>query len=138
MKPCSKCEEVKPLEEFAINSKGLHGRKSVCKVCSNDAQKKLAAKRKAEDPEAWSKYRRDKHLRSKYGMTQEDYEDMAEAQKGECAICNKTATLYIDHCHNSEEVRGLLCQQCNTLLGMAYDNIDTLKSAIEYLGGEDG
>ena len=58
---------------------------------------------------------------------------MFAEQEGLCKICSKEAILYVDHCHDSEEVRGLLCQQCNTLLGMAKDSTDTLASAIEYL-----
>lgn len=46
--------------------------------------------------------------------------------------------LYIDHCHTTGTVRGLICQQCNTLLGMAKDSIPTLENAIVYLRKEYG
>lgn len=40
-----------------------------------------------------------------------------------------------DDDHRSGNVRGLLCRFCNTLLGQAFDNIDILNSAVDYLKG---
>ena len=40
---------------------------------------------------------------------------------------------FVDHSHITNEVRGLLCSKCNSLLGMANDDIEILKKAIEYL-----
>jgi hypothetical protein len=39
----------------------------------------------------------------------------------------------VDHCHQTKRVRGVLCQHCNTLLGMAKDKIRVLRAAIKYL-----
>jgi hypothetical protein len=59
---------------------------------------------------------------------------MLEDQKNRCAICKKdNKKLCIDHDHSTGIVRGALCTTCNSLLGMAKDNIQILKSAIEYL-----
>jgi len=41
--------------------------------------------------------------------------------------------LAVDHCHNTNKVRELLCSACNILLGKAKDNISILQSAINYL-----
>ena len=86
------------------------------------------------DPEQWSKWRREKHLKSFYGLTPEEYDLLVVSNNNLCGICNtKPNKLYVDHCHTSGNVRGLLCQQCNTMLGMAKDNITTLRNAIRYL-----
>lgn len=76
-----------------------------------------------------------------------DYRTLFMRQGGKCAICkvappggvfreNEKATLCVDHDHATGEVRGLLCGQCNTGLGMFRDNPANLQRAIEYLGGE--
>lgn len=70
---------------------------------------------------------------NKYGITREEYERLVDKQSNKCKICNKVAKLSIDHCHESGVVRGLLCTQCNSGLGLFKDNTEFLSSAIEYL-----
>jgi hypothetical protein len=53
--------------------------------------------------------------------------------RGECDICGSTHRLSIDHCHRGSGVRGLLCDNCNNLLGRAKDSLPILESAIRYL-----
>lgn len=81
-------------------------------------------------------------LMRKFGITIEQYEKMSVEQKHVCAICEKPETavfmgsvknMAVDHCHETGEVRSLLCTRCNTLIGMARDNPDILYSAIDYL-----
>ena len=81
-------------------------------------------------------------LMRKYGVTLDDYDRMLEEQNGVCKICEgtchhtqrrETGTLSVDHCHETGLVRGLLCSHCNSLLGWARDNTDTLRKAIDYL-----
>jgi hypothetical protein len=72
-----------------------------------------------------------------YNMSVEDYENMLMSQNGVCAICNNKTekVLCVDHDHSdNDRVRGLLCHNCNKLLGFAKDNIYVLSKAIEYLG----
>ncbi len=70
----------------------------------------------------------------RYQMTQEEYDEMHAASQGHCAICSQhKERLCIDHCHATGKVRGLLCYNCNTGLGLMRDNVDYLASAIEYL-----
>lgn len=52
---------------------------------------------------------------------------------GACAVCLKQEKLYVDHCHDSEKIRGLLCVKCNTGLGMLNDSVDMLDAAKRYL-----
>jgi hypothetical protein len=77
------------------------------------------------------------------GLTQiETYEILLQKQNNVCAICKEenTATrqgrskkMAIDHCHKTLKVRGLLCSQCNSALGLFDDSIEILESAIKYL-----
>lgn len=85
-----------------------------------------------------------KRIELKYGLSYEEYEGMYLKQKGQCAICSKRIHIqvsnkrdperaFIDHCHNTGKVRGLLCSLCNTGLGMFKDNEQSLKKALKYL-----
>ena len=66
---------------------------------------------------------------------------MLAEQDNQCAICKTTepggrhTTDYfvVDHCHSTNKVRGVLCNNCNTALGLVGDNIDTLHKMIAYL-----
>lgn len=63
---------------------------------------------------------------------------MLDSQQMSCSICKTHVsklgkTLSIDHCHSTGAVRELLCSSCNSLLGFSKENVDILKSAIEYI-----
>lgn len=80
---------------------------------------------------------RNNYLLRKYGITEEQYEQILEAQAGKCAICLKkprTRRLAVDHNHKTGKIRGLLCSRCNHgLLGHAHDSIAVVERALEYL-----
>lgn len=77
---------------------------------------------------------RERQLRARYGMTLEDYEALLEAQNGACAICEQEwhSHLYVDHSHETGEVRGLLCAKCNTLVGQL-ETADDIMAALVYI-----
>jgi hypothetical protein len=78
-------------------------------------------------------------------ITPAEYDALLGKQKGACAICRGTPdqrpapghtrrrALCVDHCHNTNRVRGLLCQPCNTALGLFKDEPTLLKAALKYL-----
>lgn len=130
MKRCAKCKVSKPFTDFYRNrhlKASKDGYAAYCKPCKNGLKKKHDANYVD---------RRDtkvKNLKSRYGMTPEQREAMLAAQGGGCAICGKTGKLVVDHCHTTKKVRGLLCHNCNVMLGNAHENVDTLRLAIAYL-----
>ena len=75
------------------------------------------------------------NLKHRYGITEEKYEEMLEKQKHSCKICgcNTNKRLYVDHCHETKQVRGLLCHQCNVALGHMNDDPIRLENAAVYL-----
>lgn len=78
-------------------------------------------------------------LKRNFGLTQEDYDLLFKSQMGQCKICGVPQSqlskpLYVDHCHKTKRIRGLLCRDCNAGLGLFKDNPNILKVATEYLG----
>ena len=85
---------------------------------------------------------RDRELRRKYGIDLTDYKSMVQEQDDACAICGtkekgnargKTRYWAVDHDHETGQVRALLCQNCNALLGFSREDPAILERAIEYL-----
>ena len=74
-------------------------------------------------------------LKSNYGMDLSDYRSLVAKQDGRCAICGTKPghRLYVDHCHDSGRVRGLLCSPCNFGLGHFKDDPERLNRAMVYL-----
>ena len=89
------------------------------------------------------------NLKHRYGITEEDYEKLLVKQKYSCKICgqkpdkcqtqpDKCQTqpdkpLYVDHCHQTKAIRGLLCHKCNIALGHMNDDPEQLERAANYL-----
>lgn len=84
-----------------------------------------------------SKQVREVKLKTRYGITKDQYNLILVGQDFKCAICGKeyqwNKKLDIDHNHNTGEIRGLLCGNCNRGLGLFKDNVKNLKKAINYL-----
>ena len=85
-------------------------------------------------------YQRNHRLKTIYKISKEAFFLLLLKQENKCAICKvefdlnlKPLTPHVDHDHVADKVRGLLCQSCNTMLGMAKDSVDTLNNAVLYL-----
>lgn len=93
----------------------------------------------ARNPEKFAATKMARDLRVKYGMTVAQYNELREKQNCACAICHRPeefcskAKLHVDHCHETNIIRGLLCSNCNTALGLAGDNPTTLRQLAAYL-----
>lgn len=70
-----------------------------------------------------------------YSISAKGLLEMRAAQEGLCAICHRTlsSSLHIDHCHQSDRVRGLLCGKCNPALGLYNHDPKVLRAAAAYL-----
>lgn len=89
------------------------------------------------------KARRAKWLKTKYGITYDQYQQMYDDQNGKCKICeieisiitstNNHQTACVDHCHSTNKIRGLLCNHCNRALGLMKESVENLKKLIMYL-----
>jgi hypothetical protein len=79
-------------------------------------------------------------LKTRYGLTPEQYQELFDRQEGRCAVCKRhqselTSKLVIDHCHQTKEIRSLLCSYCN-LRVVGKLRRDTIQSVYDYLMGE--
>lgn len=72
-------------------------------------------------------------LKMAYGLTEAEYNLMVFQQRERCAICYRHEKLSVDHDHESSQVRGLLCRECNAGIAKFKDNINLLCKAIDYL-----
>lgn len=134
LRKCKVCgveaENEEGLYLFAISTTSLYGRRPLCKKCKskNDYLKyNINVEKQLNNS-----------LKHKYGISIKQYNELFEEQNGCCAICGKHQTvldrrLCVDHNHKTENIRGLLCQHCNSLLGFAFDNKEILEKAINYL-----
>lgn len=74
---------------------------------------------------------------ARYGLKAGEFNELIESQNNRCAICNrKMWSPHIDHNHSTGAVRGLLCSNCNTGIGLLGDSPERLLSAILYLDPE--
>ena len=127
-KTCSKCRTEKPLADFGCCRRNGDMRKSACKKCvAVDAgtRRNNNIDKFRQREKAWHRLRidhyKDNDRYRRHGLLPRDYESMTIGQMGGCAICNRPnrrfRSLCIDHDHNSNKIRGLLCDWCNLLIG---------------------
>lgn len=151
-KVCKTCQTSKPFAEFNRRSASRDGLARVCKECDADRKKQDIL----QYPEKHREKRRQRHernleqnilnerlgtFRRKYGVSRELYDELFDQQQGRCAICQMEAlsrhgpkgTLRIDHNHETGAIRALLCNCCNTALGMFHDDIALVRIAVDYL-----
>lgn len=79
---------------------------------------------------------------NRHGLSKEQTLDLIEKQDNKCALCSRPFLsmwgndMHIDHDHETNEIRGILCMPCNVALGMLGDNEEGLVKALAYVKGE--
>lgn len=125
-KHCNKCNTTKDVLLFSKDSKN-GGYQNYCKTCQSEYKKNNKDKRRNND-----------YVRM-YGITLSEYNTIRKEQHNCCKICGTHEhkqihkKLVVDHCHSSGAVRGLLCNNCNTALGLLRDDTELFESCIKYL-----
>jgi hypothetical protein len=130
---CTKCGEAKEISDFYILKRTgkPNGR---CKPCTRNA----AAQRRERIAGELPQLQRGYDLKRRYGISSEDYERLLAEQRGSCAICGggpggSARHFHVDHQHDTGEVRGLLCGNCNRGLGYLCEDPEIVRTAAEYL-----
>lgn len=104
----------------------------------NKSDKAKEALKKYDQSDKGKVNRKKKHLRSKYNLTLVEYNQKLKQQNHKCAICGTDEvdldrSLCVDHDHQTNAVRELLCNACNTGIGMFKEDISIFEQAITYL-----
>lgn len=61
-------------------------------------------------------------MKNLYGLSEQEFMQLARGQRWKCALCDKRKRLCVDHCHKTGEVRMLLCLTCNLGIGYLKDS----------------
>ncbi|NCC55980.1 MAG: hypothetical protein EOM11_10990 [Erysipelotrichia bacterium] len=127
-KTCTQCGKKLPFSEFHKDVHCRNGLSPACKKCRSERKKLYMTTDKYKEG----------NLKRNYGITLNEYRKMYEEQNHKCLICSCNLKFYgksthVDHNHKSGRIRGLLCGNCNSLIGFALDDASILNSAINYL-----
>ena len=136
-KKCTRCGEVKELSLFSKNSKNRGGLMAQCKSCKAAYDRARRERLKG----VLAIKAKERHLKRykmwKYGITNEQWDDLFDKQERCCAICKtrdpNKGQWCTDHDHDSGKVRGILCHHCNRALGLFGDSASNLSTALDYL-----
>lgn len=161
MKRCLICDELKELKDFHKHSGKPDGHRNDCKLCRKIGRKvdvnaskmrcytcdqlkdkneenffpsknsKFGYRRKCK--ECCKDYQKDNHLKKRYNWSTKEYENMCQTQNHRCMICEEEKKLFVDHSHDTGEVRGLLCDTCNRGIGFLKEKNENLWNALLYL-----
>lgn len=133
-KKCSKCLKIKPLSCFHKDAKGIHKVRAMCKLCRIPLCRNYLQN-------GGDKIQRKSKIKKQYSVSDEEYLYIESCTN--CQICHTslsghrgTTSKVVDHNHDTNKFRGVLCSACNLALGHARDNIKILQSMINYLEKE--
>ena len=114
---CKICKEEKSLDLFYDMPGFEHGKDTRCKECHN--------KQRIEN-----KARREKAIKN--GLLYDGVPCQVCGIHTELGSRTRNASV-VDHCHETGDLRGILCKVCNTALGTLGDNAAGLRKALAYL-----
>lgn len=143
-KICNDCKDNLPSSHFRIRKLKYNvGLSPYCIKCLKLRNIKYK-KYNSDVYKKWYKSNPDRNknykLVANYGITLDQYNELLKQQNFKCKICDNSKSnsklstkLFVDHCHISGKIRGLLCDSCNKGLGLFKDNKELLKKSIKYL-----
>jgi len=153
-KTCRSCVNILSTSEFYKDKSKNDGLSNKCKLCQkrdseiwrkanklkhNQTKKIWRTKNKevVKDIEKrrYIRNRQDAYRKKSTGCSPELFKKLLERCGGYCDICGKTdkRSLSVDHCHDTNKIRGLLCNRCNRGLGHFEDSVHIMESALNYL-----
>lgn len=147
MKICTKCKKIGDFSKDKTKKDGLH---SICKKCQkittqnylknntdvHEKRKQISKLWRTNNYEKSQQSVTNATLKSKYGITLNEYNELLKNQNFCCAVCFDVPTkqrLHVDHCHKTMKVRGLLCQACNVSIGKMKDDPSLLRALANYV-----
>ena len=150
---CTECGVSKPIGDFRLRTgskRSAPWRVSNCVQCERSANRTRMANEYAKDPTRIKARNKryadsiDKEIRyqrnrcARYNLTWEEYVDMIDGQGNKCASCKdkllEGQNTHIDHCHETNRVRAILCGDCNKALGFLKDDPMRVSALLVYIG----
>ena len=113
-KTCSKCNLTLDLNMFVNSKLGKHGKAGQCKSCRNKKNQEY----------------RNKNF---YGITEPEYQQLLADSNNICRLCGNSGSLVVDHNHDTGKVRGMICRQCNSAIGMLHDSPVLISKVLQYM-----
>jgi len=135
-KQCNKCGQIKDISLFAKGGSYKDGRRNYCKKCHSGYVTQYIKENPAKRSKSDYKRRFKRH-----GLTEEQFKELFDLYSGKCHSCKDRDANNIDHDHKccpgsyscGKCVRGMLCSQCNTALGLLNDDLQKIKNLIQYI-----
>lgn len=132
VRTCRKCRVSKPITDFYVRKYKPHTPlRAECKDCTRKLQKKYRESKPDE-------VARSKSV-SMYKLSKAEYDRLHDQHNGLCGVCKnpqppgRFKRLCIDHDHATNNIRGLLCNSCNMVLGKVKDSPELLRKLAEYV-----
>lgn len=131
-KQCRRCLKTFPKNRdffcFTKRENGHDTCSAYCRLCHSEISKENKIKN-------WGTGR-NRHLIARYNITEQQFLEMVAAQGDVCPICRIRRPVAVDHDHQTGEIRGILCNGCNTSIGVFREDADIFSRAMDYLGIE--
>ena len=125
-KECGKCGAVRPIKLFCKSKASADGLAGWCTACVVLGNKRISHERQ-----------RGLHLKRKYDMSPQDWEDLFNKQGRCCAACGLkepgAVNWQTDHIHGTKIVRGIICRGCNNAIGHLKDSPERAEQLAAYL-----
>lgn len=124
-------KQPKPVAGRRQHTTAIRHPPATCRVTARDLANSVALKQLGFDLNE----RRAREMKRRYGISPQEYFLMWLQQAGACAICRipPRRVLYVDHCHLTNQVRGLICLKCNLAIGFFRDDPMIARKATGYL-----
>lgn len=136
---CVKCGESKNIDMFSKGLKYKDGRRGTCKKCHSfyvtTYYKTNPEKRKLKNKKDFNWKR--------HGLSENQYIKLLKKYDNKCHSCKERKAVNIDHDHSCCDsqrslcgkcIRGILCSQCNTALGLLNEEPKKIKNLLKYIG----
>lgn len=136
---CDDCRNLYRRKAHLKDSNIKRGQSNSWNAKNREKLAKLGRDNRKKDPRRFKGY----SLKSDFNLSIEEYDALLQIQNGLCAICKKPETskhqsgkvkdLAVDHSHDTNVIRGLLCWVCNTGIGKLGDSPELLREAANYI-----
>lgn len=132
LRKCNTCgleaHTKEDLELFEKETRGKYGRRNNCKACKRKRDTYWRSKNKDKTIYKTKKY----HAEKVYGISLDEYLKRMSTSDC-CEVCGNEDKLVYDHCHDTMNFRGVLCNKCNRSIGQLGDTLESLEKVVSYL-----